>query len=92
MENGTANANIISGWLSIGNDTTSPGKPLVKQQEEREIIIDDPILIVRNEPIIENNYTYTLDELIATQQHICKCFDKILLRFTYHNWKAPGNM
>ena len=56
----TANNNSISGRLSIGNDTTSPGKSSGKRQEECQPIIDDSTSIVRNDPIREKNYKYPL--------------------------------
>ena len=92
MKNGTASTNILSVWLSIGNGTTFPGKPSGKRQEELQPIIDDPTSIVCNEPIIESNHNNTFAELITAEQHIYKCFDKLLLYFNVKNWKIPGNI
>ena len=67
VENGTARANSHSGRLAIGNDTTPHGTPSGILQEEYLPLIDDFTSIVRNEPLVQANYKYSIAQETATK-------------------------
>ena len=92
VENGTANDNRPSGRSSIGNNTGSPGTPLGSRHEEHQPIIDNPTSIIRNTPIINNKYQYSISQQTIAREYLSKKFDKKSLRSRQTYWKTLGNM